>query len=53
MGTPTQRLLTMAEPFAKRIQHVPGTLAIGVHLRMGDSGLSNAEKRNDLRIPLE
>jgi hypothetical protein len=43
----------MAEPFVTRFQHVPGTLSIGVHLRMGDSGLSNAKKRNDKRIPLE
>ena len=43
----------MAEPFVKRVRHVPGTLSIGVHLRMGDSGLPNARKRNDQRIPLE
>ncbi len=53
MGTPTERLQHMAEPFVKRFQHVKGTLGVGVHLRMGDSGLPNAKKRNDKRIPLE
>ena len=53
LGTPTERLQHMAEPFTKRFQHVRGTLGVGVHLRMGDSGLPNAKKRNDRRIPLE
>ena len=31
---------------------VPGTLKVGVHIRIGDSGLSNALKKQDERYPL-
>ena len=42
----------MAKPLLAKMTPVPETLKIGVHIRIGDSGLSNALKRNDQRYPL-
>ena len=42
----------LAQPLLDRMTPVPGTLKIGVHIRIGDSGLSNALKRFDERYPL-
>ena len=46
---PAQRL---AKPLLDEMAAVPGTLKVGVHIRIGDSGLSNALKRHDARYPL-
>ena len=42
----------MAKPLLAEMTPVPETLKVGVHIRMGDSGLSNGMKRNDERYPL-
>jgi hypothetical protein len=48
---PLLRMQRMAKPLLAEMTPEPETLKIGVHIRVGDSGLSNALKRNDERYP--
>lgn len=46
------RAQRLAQPLLDEMAPVPGTLKVGVHIRIGDSGLSNALKKQDERYPL-
>ncbi len=39
----------LARPYLAAMNSVPATLRIGVHLRMGDAAVVNAEKKDDKR----
>ena len=53
LGRPSPRLRTLATPLLAALNPVEGAARVGLHMRIGDSALPNAEKQNNIRFPPE
>ena len=53
LGRPSPRLQALAAPLLSALNPVEGAAKVGLHVRIGDSALPNAVKKNNIRYPPE